>query len=120
MATILFVDDEPSVLLALKRSLRKEPYEILTAGSAAEALEILGRTAVDLIVSDERMPGVTGSELLARVRKEYPSVVRFMLTGDVGLRPDGKEIDVTLSSRMLKKPITPQELGEALRLGLKG
>ena len=63
---VLFVDDEPHVTEALRRVLKKAPYKILTASSADEALQILTQVSVDVVVSDERMPGMAGSELLAR------------------------------------------------------
>jgi len=69
---VLFVDDEPHVTDSLKRSLRKEPYEVLSADSASEALKVLAREPVDVVVSDEKMPGMQGSEFLGRVCKLYP------------------------------------------------
>ncbi len=60
--TILFVDDEPLVTEALKRALRKEPYRVLSAQSAAQGLEILARQPGDVVISDELMPGMLRSE----------------------------------------------------------
>jgi CheY-like chemotaxis protein len=67
---VLFVDDEPRVLHGYRDSLRKEPYDILTASSALLAQAILGRSRVDIVISDERMPGMSGSELLALVHRD--------------------------------------------------
>jgi two-component system probable response regulator PhcQ len=67
-ATILLVDDEPNITDALKRALRREPFEFLTATSAAAAQELLAHQHVDVVVSDEQMPGMSGSEFLAIVR----------------------------------------------------
>ena len=61
---VLFVDDELYVTEGLKRTLRKEPYEIMSANSADKALEILARQPVGIVVSDEEMPGMLGSEFL--------------------------------------------------------
>ena len=80
--TVLLVDDEPNVLDGLTRVLRKEPYEILTANSAEEAATLLEDRSVDLIVSDEEMPGMSGTEFLARVAEQYPDTVRIVLTGN--------------------------------------
>jgi len=79
--SILLVDDEPSALSALKRVFRQESYRLLTASSGAEALEILDREEIQLIISDHRMPGMTGAELLTSVRTNWPDTIRIMLTG---------------------------------------
>jgi DNA-binding NtrC family response regulator len=79
---VLFVDDEPNALEAFERQLRKR-FSIRTAESAREALKILekyGPCAV--IVSDMRMPGMDGIQLLSRVKDLYPDTVRIMLTGN--------------------------------------
>jgi CheY-like chemotaxis protein len=79
--TLLLVDDEPRILSALRRSLRREGYEILTAESGAEALALLAGHAVDLIVSDHKMPGHNGLEFLDEVARRHPEVPRIVLTG---------------------------------------
>ena len=66
---------------AIRRSLRDEPYEVITAGSSAEALGWLEETPVDLIITDQRMPGTTGTELLQQVRTRYPRTARALITG---------------------------------------
>jgi len=78
---VLFVDDDPGVLNAVRRSFRDEPVEILTAGSADEALGWIGEMPVDLIVTDQRMPGMAGTELLLEVRKRSPKTAGALLTG---------------------------------------
>lgn len=80
-ATILFVDDEESILRSLQRTLRKEPYRILTAGSGKQGLEILATEQVELVVSDQRMPEMTGSEFLCEVSRRHPDTVRVILSG---------------------------------------
>ena len=80
-ATILFVDDEESILRSLQRTLRKEPYRILVAGSGQQGLEILASEKVDLVVSDQRMPEMTGSEFLCEVSRRHPDTVRVILSG---------------------------------------
>jgi len=79
--TILFVDDEVKVLNSLKRGLLDEPYETLFAKSGADALELLEKQEVHIIVTDMRMPGMTGLELLRAVKKKYPHIVRLALSG---------------------------------------
>ncbi|MFQ5580789.1 MAG: response regulator, partial [Nitrospiria bacterium] len=79
--TVLFVDDEPRILEGLKNRLHKEPYTILLATSGEEGLETLENHPVDLVVSDEQMPGMCGSEFLTAVCREYPETIRITLTG---------------------------------------
>jgi diguanylate cyclase (GGDEF)-like protein/PAS domain S-box-containing protein len=84
--TLLLVDDEPNILNALKRLLRRDGYRVLTAGSGAEALELLAANSVQVIVSDHRMPEMSGVELLSRARDLYPHTRRIILSGysDIG------------------------------------
>jgi response regulator RpfG family c-di-GMP phosphodiesterase len=78
---VLLVDDEPRILSALRRTLRREGIEIVTAESAAEALRILGERPVDAIVSDQKMPGGSGLSLLAEAAHRCPAAVRMLITG---------------------------------------
>jgi DNA-binding NtrC family response regulator len=117
--TILFVDDEPHVLEALKRALHKEPYLILCAGSADEALDILNREPVDVVVSDEMMPGMLGSELLAVVYRKYPDTVRIMLTGHANLEAALRAINEGQIYRFLTKPCNDMELRITLRQAIQ-
>ena len=79
--TLLLVDDSPNILKAMTRVFRQEGYKILLAESAKEALEIMAVDAVDLIITDENMPGLSGTDLLRVVRESHPDVMRFMVTG---------------------------------------
>jgi adenylate cyclase len=81
MPVLLLVDDEPGILSALRRLLRTPRYEVLLAESGAAALEILASREVDLIVSDMRMPNMSGAEFLARAQTLYPDTMRILLTG---------------------------------------
>jgi response regulator RpfG family c-di-GMP phosphodiesterase len=67
--TILFVDDEVNILSALQRLLRKEAYRVLTASSGEAGLTLLQKHPVDLVISDQRMPGMSGTEFLACVKR---------------------------------------------------
>jgi len=80
---ILFVDDEPNVLAGLRRMLRqlRKEWDMIFVGGAQEALAILATMPVDVIVSDMRMPGMNGAELLSRVKQMYPQIARIALSG---------------------------------------
>ncbi len=77
---VLLVDDEENILRSLGRELMDMPYSLLTATSADKALDIMRTTTVAVVISDQRMTGASGTELLATVRERYPDVVRILLT----------------------------------------
>lgn len=79
--TVLCVDDERNILTCLNRLLRKENYRLLTASSGEEGLELLANNAIHLVMSDQRMPGMNGTDFLAKVKEIYPDIVRIILTG---------------------------------------
>ena len=101
---ILLVDDEQGVLHALRRTLSDEPYEILIAASAEEALDIMQQKSFKVVVSDERMKGMQGSEFLSRVRALYPETVRIMLTGHATLHEAMMAVNEGEIYRFLAKP----------------
>src|ERR1043165_193634 len=78
---VLFVDDEPSILSALRRLVRPQGYRVLLASGGAAGLEILAQEPVDVVVSDMRMPEMDGAMFLEQVRERWPSVGRILLTG---------------------------------------
>ena len=79
--TVLCVDDEQGILQSLKRLLRKEDYRVLTASSGAEGLKILEANDVHLVISDHRMPQMSGTEFFAAVKELYPDTFRIILSG---------------------------------------
>jgi two-component system response regulator HupR/HoxA len=79
--TILFVDDEENILTSLKRGLLDEPYNLLFATSGKKALEILEKNEVHVIVTDMRMPEMSGLQFLRIVKDKYPHIVRLVLSG---------------------------------------
>ena len=81
---VLVVDDEELIRSALQRLLRREPYDVIFVENGQQAFEQLTSRSVDMIVSDYRMPGVNGVELLSSVRKQFPGVLRVLLTGSIG------------------------------------
>jgi len=78
---VLFVDDEESILFALRRLCRNTGWDIYTAESGDEGLSIIDEYAIDLVVSDMRMPKMNGAEFLEQVVEKSPSTVRILLTG---------------------------------------
>jgi len=111
---ILFVDDESNILLGLKRMLHSMRHEMdfYFAEGGKEALEILAKQEIHVIVSDMRMPGMDGAALLTTVMEQYPQVIRFMLTGHADDRSVLQSIPVV--HQFLAKPSDPETLKELL------
>jgi len=116
--TVLLVDDDANLLGALQRALRREPYAIRVAESAAAAFETLRHHAVDVVISDEGMPGMSGTEFLTRVHAEHPDTIRIMLTGQASLELAVQAINEGHVYRFFAKPCNPAELAVAIRQGL--
>jgi PAS domain S-box-containing protein len=117
--TVLLVDDELSVLQALVRRLRKEAYQIRTATSAEQARGVFERCTIDLVVSDWRMPGMSGTEFLAKVAAEYPNCIRIMLTGEPSLPVVMGAVNNGEVYRFLTKPYDADALAAIIREALK-
>jgi DNA-binding NtrC family response regulator len=117
-ATVLLVDDEPNVTDALKRALRREPYEILTAISGPSALELLERNHVDVVISDEQMPGMSGSVFLSAVRKQFPHTIRMILSGQASLEAAVRAINEGEVYRFFLKPCNPTDLAFTVQQAL--
>lgn len=113
-STILLVDDEANVLSALQRALFEEPYEVLTATSGEDGLKQLISHRVKVIISDERMPGMDGSEFLSAVREKYPETVRIMLTGHASLESAMKAVNSGEIYRFFTKPWQEPDLKMAI------
>lgn len=116
---ILFVDDEPNVLQSMERQLRKR-FNVTTACSGEEALRVLqedGSFAV--IVSDMRMPGMDGVELLSQVKNLYPDTVRLMLTGNADQGTAAEAVNTGQIFRFLTKPCPAPALLTSLALALR-
>ena len=109
-ANILIVDDQPMVLDILKQILDTGPYTIFKAQSGPEALEMLKHQSIDVVISDECMPGMAGTELLAMVREQYPDTVRIILTGYASVENTIRAINEAEIYRFLTKPCSVTEL----------
>lgn len=108
--TLLLVDDEENILSALKRLLRRDGYQIITANSGAEGLQRLAEHEVDVIVSDQRMPGMTGVEFLQRAKELYPSTVRIVLSGYTELQSITDAVNEGAIYKFLTKPWDDERL----------
>ena len=112
---VLFVDDEGNILKAVQRLLRNEPWQVLTASRGAEALEILDETPAQVVVSDQRMPEMSGVDLLQAIRERRPNVVRMMLTGYTEMNVAVEAINRGEIFRLITKPWNDEELKATLR-----
>jgi putative nucleotidyltransferase with HDIG domain len=112
---VLFVDDEINILKAVKRLLRNEPWEVLCASRPQEALEMLDTAPVQVVVSDQRMPEMSGVDLLAAVRERHTDVVRMMLTGYTEMNVAVEAINRGEIFRLITKPWNDEELKATLR-----
>lgn len=107
--TLLFVDDEPDIVDSLRRSFRKA-YTVLTATSGHEALDLLKTYNVDLIISDQRMPGMTGDTMLAMAKVLQPDAIRILLTGYSDLESLVKCVNEAGIYKYMTKPWEPEVL----------
>jgi len=109
--TILIVDDEKDNLQLLKRTLRKK-YNILTASDGLEALEVVEKEGnnISLIVTDQRMPNMTGTEFLSRVSECYPYIIKMLLTGYTDLEAMVDGVNKCNLFQYINKPVDPHDL----------
>lgn len=108
--SILLVDDEPDVLSSLKRVLMDEDCDIYLANSGAEGLKILQQQGAKVVISDEMMPWMTGSEFLSSVKVQYPETIRIILTGQADIKSAMRAINKGEIYRFLTKPWNDIEL----------
>jgi CheY-like chemotaxis protein len=94
---ILCVDDEPNSLVLRKLVLQKAGYEVVTASSAILALDVLTSRQVDLVLSDQLMPGLTGTELARQVKTRWPSLPVILISGVNEIPPDAAIADLFMS-----------------------
>jgi len=118
-SNILLVDDEPNLTAGLVRSLDRHQFHIHTAESAQQGLMILAGNNIDVVVSDERMPGMTGSQFLAEVRKLWPNTIRMILSGQADLEAAVRAINEGEVYRFLLKPCHPKDLQMTILQGLQ-
>ncbi|MFA7348047.1 MAG: ATPase, T2SS/T4P/T4SS family [Desulfurivibrionaceae bacterium] len=117
--TLLFVDDEEGVLKALRRIFMDENYRILTALRAEDALAIMGKEPVQLVISDHRMPGMTGAQLLREIKEKWPATIRIMLTGYADVQSIMGAVNEGAVYKFITKPWNDEDLRLTVSLALQ-
>jgi CheY-like chemotaxis protein len=110
MQTLLLLDDEENILRALARVLRRDGYKIFMATRAQDAFELLAKHDVQVILSDQRMPEMSGTEFLSRVKDLYPNTIRLVLSGYTDLKSVTDAINQGAIYKFLTKPWDDDEL----------
>ncbi|MEO8298857.1 MAG: response regulator, partial [Burkholderiales bacterium] len=110
--TLLIVDDEDNIVASLRRLLRRDGYRILTANGGEEGLRRLAEHEVDVVLSDQRMPGMTGVEFLHRAKALYPQTVRMVLSGYTELQSIIDAVNEGAIYKFLTKPWDDERLRE--------
>ena len=113
--TLLIVDDEANILSALARLFRSDGYQVLRAESGSAALEILAEHEIGVIISDQRMPSMTGVQFLSKARENWPDTVRIMLSGYTELSSVTDSVNQGAIYKFLTKPWEDDALRETVR-----
>ena len=108
--SVLCVDDEANILSALRRMLVLEGFQVVTAESGALALELMQKDQFHVLLTDLQMPGMTGVELLEKVREKWPDTMRLLLTGTADINSAVAAINQGEIYRYLTKPWIDAEL----------
>ncbi len=117
---LLLVDDEPNIVSALKRLLRRDGYQIFSATNGQQGLDLLASESIDVIVSDQRMPGMIGADFLRKAKLLYPDTIRIMLSGYTELQSVTDAVNEGAIYKFLTKPweddLLRGHIAEAFRL----
>jgi DNA-binding NtrC family response regulator len=117
-ARVLVVDDEQPVQVTLKEVLSREGYEVLTASSGQEALQVMRDTAIDLVMVDLKMEGMDGLALMGEIKQRWPATVLIILTGYATLESALKALRYGAHDYLLK-PSGPEDIKRSVREGLE-
>jgi CheY-like chemotaxis protein len=115
---VLLVDDEPAVLDSLRRSLRRESFVLHVACDASAAMDVMQDRDIDVVVTDDGMPGVSGVEFVSQIRTLYPRTERIMLTGQATVPRMLKAVNEGAVFRFLTKPCPHEMLVQAVHQAL--
>jgi len=118
--TLLLLDDEENILRALARLLRRDGYKILMATRAQDAFELLAKHDVQVILSDQRMPEMSGTEFLSRVKDLYPNTIRIVLSGYTDLKSVTDAINQGAIYKFLTKPWDDEQLRQNIHQAFRG
>ena len=116
--SLLIVDDEVRILSALRRTLRREGYEIVTSETAEEALRILDERPVDAILSDHKMPGMSGAQFLEEAARRRPEAIRMIITGWAEENPP-EQLEALGVCALITKPWEDAKLKATLRRAIR-
>ncbi|MBI1256451.1 MAG: response regulator [Chloroflexi bacterium] len=111
---LLIVDDEEEILKALRRQFRRD-YDVYVARSAEEGYKIMIETPIQVIISDQRMPGMNGADFFGKVKSEFPDAIRLLLTGYADIQAVIAAINEGSIYRYITKPWDPTELDTIVR-----
>lgn len=115
---VLYVDDAKEYVVLFKAVLNRD-YEIYTAQSGEEGLDILEKENIQVVISDQRMPGMTGDELLEKVATEYPDILRFMISGFTDFKAIVDGVNKGQIQGYFHKPIEPEEIRLSINKALE-
>lgn len=115
---VLVVDDDPHILKAVQRVLRKEPCRVLTAANAEKGMALLAEEDIQIVISDKNMPRTDGLVFLRQVKSEFPQVLTIMLTGNADLNSAVEAINAAGVFKYLAKPWDDQDLRFTVREAL--
>jgi EAL domain-containing protein (putative c-di-GMP-specific phosphodiesterase class I)/ActR/RegA family two-component response regulator len=113
--SLLIVDDEPHLLSALKSFFMREGYQVFTANNGEEALKIVSQSPVQVILSDYRMPGMTGAELLSQIKQNYPKTIRIILSGYADFESMQASINEGSVYKYILKPWDNEKLRQLIK-----
>lgn len=116
---VFFIDDEPNILQAILRITRREHYQVATFDDPFKALAELAKQEVAVVVADQRMPGMTGAELLERVRIQNPNTIRMILSGDAEIGSIVSAINKGKIFHFITKPCRDEDLKSAINEAVK-
>lgn len=117
--TVLLVDDDSNLLHGLTRALRHQPFDLFTVRSAEEAMDVLKRRSIRVVVADEQMPGMSGGDLLAWAAENFPETTRIVLTGHPTAEQAIRAINEGVVYRYFTKPCNPADLAITIRKALE-
>jgi CheY-like chemotaxis protein len=112
---LVCIDDDPPVLAAIRRLFRREPYELVTLGEPSEVIDLIEARRVDLIIADQRMPGILGTDLLKTIRQKSPTTACVILTGHADLSDIAGAMNDGAVDRLIRKPWNDEDFRKMIR-----